>query len=42
MSINKTYLAEIMARAEKARDKKAVYGPDLDLSLMPDISKGGK
>ena len=33
MPISEAYLAEIKARAEKAKDKKAVYGPDIDLSL---------
>jgi Fe-S cluster assembly scaffold protein SufB len=42
MSITKTYLTEIMARAEKARDKKAAYGPDLDLSLYTGHIERGK
>jgi len=33
MQISNAYLDEIKARAEKAKDKKALYGPDIDLSL---------
>jgi Fe-S cluster assembly scaffold protein SufB len=33
MPVNNTYLSEVKERAEKARDKKAVLGPDIDLSL---------
>jgi len=32
MSISKAYLSDISERAEKAREKKAVFGPDIDLS----------
>ncbi|MBA3071336.1 MAG: SufD family Fe-S cluster assembly protein, partial [Nitrospirae bacterium] len=31
MSINKTYLSDIRERAEKAKEKKAALGPDIDL-----------
>lgn len=42
MSISKAYLTEIMVRAEKAKDKKAAYGPDLDLSLYTGHIERGK
>ncbi len=32
MSISKTYLSDLKVRAEKAKEKKAIFGPDLDLS----------
>jgi Fe-S cluster assembly protein SufB len=31
MPISTTYLSEIQARAEKAKEKKALFGPDIDL-----------
>jgi Fe-S cluster assembly scaffold protein SufB len=32
MSISKIYLSDVKVRAEKAKEKKAVFGPDIDLS----------
>jgi len=32
MSISNAYLSDIAARAEKAKEKKAAFGPDIDLS----------
>src|SRR4030043_2250584 len=32
MSISEKYLSEIKVKAEKAKEKKAVFGPDIDLS----------
>lgn len=32
MSISKIYLSDVKVRAEKAKGKKAVFGPDIDLS----------
>ncbi|HJX02083.1 MAG TPA: SufD family Fe-S cluster assembly protein [Candidatus Humimicrobiaceae bacterium] len=32
MSISKIYLSDVRVRAEKAKEKKAVFGPDIDLS----------
>jgi hypothetical protein len=42
MPLSKAYLAEIQARAEKARDRKALYGPDLDLSHYTHHIERGK
>ncbi len=42
MSISNAYLTEVMARAEKAKDKKALYGPDIDLSLYTQHIERGR
>ena len=42
MPIRKAYLSEIKSRAEKAKDKKAAFGPDLDLSLYTQHIERGK
>jgi Fe-S cluster assembly scaffold protein SufB len=42
MSISNAYLTGIQARAEKAKDKKAVYGPDIDLSLYTQHIERGR
>jgi len=42
MPISKTYLSEIMARAEKAKDKKAAMGPDIDLERYTKHIERGK
>ncbi len=42
MPISKTYLAEVMVKAEKAKDKKAFYGPDVDLSLYTQHIERGR
>jgi hypothetical protein len=42
MPVSKTRLSEIQERAEKARDKKAALGPDIDLSLYSQHIERGK
>ena len=42
MPISNTYLSEIQAKAEKAKDKKALYGPDIDLSRYTQHIERGK
>jgi hypothetical protein len=42
MPINDKYLSEIEARAEKAKDKKAAFGPDIDLSRYTQHIERGK
>jgi Fe-S cluster assembly scaffold protein SufB len=39
MPVRNAYLEEVKSRAEKARDKKAVLGPDIDLSLYTEHIK---
>lgn len=42
MPINDKYLSEIEARAEKAKDKKAAFGPDINLSRYTQHIERGK
>jgi Fe-S cluster assembly scaffold protein SufB len=42
MSISGAYLTGVMAKAEKAKDKKALYGPDIDLSLYTQHIERGR
>lgn len=42
MSISNAYLSEIQSRAEKAKEKKAVFGPDIDLSQYKKHIERGK
>ena len=42
MPISTTYLSEIKERARKAKDKKALYGPDIDLSRYTRHIERGK
>ena len=42
MSISKIYLSDVKVRAEKAKEKKAVFGPDIDLSLYTQHIERGK
>jgi len=42
MPISTTYLSEIQARAEKAKEKKALFGPDIDLSRYTHYIERGK
>jgi len=42
MPINNAYLSDIRSRAEKAKDKKALYGPDIDLSRYREHIEKGK
>jgi len=42
MPVRDAYLDEIKARAEKAKDKKALYGPDIDLSVYTQHIERGK
>jgi Fe-S cluster assembly scaffold protein SufB len=42
MSISNAYLSEIQSRAEKAKEKKAVFGPDIDLSQYKTHIERGK
>ncbi|MEW6419203.1 MAG: SufD family Fe-S cluster assembly protein [Nitrospirota bacterium] len=42
MSISKTYLSEIRERAERAKEKKALFGPDIDLSLYSQFIERGR
>ncbi len=42
MPIRQAYLDELRARAEKAKDKKALYGPDIDISRYTQHIERGK
>jgi hypothetical protein len=42
MSISKIYLSDVRVRAEKAKEKKAVFGPDIDLSLYTQHIERGR
>lgn len=42
MSISNAYLSEIQSRAEKAKERKAVFGPDIDLSQYKKLIERGK
>lgn len=42
MPVRNEYLDEIKAKAERAKDKKAVYGPDIDLSLYTQHIERGR
>ncbi len=42
MSISKTYLSDLKVRAGKAKEKKAILGPDLDLSRYGQHIERGK
>jgi hypothetical protein len=42
MPISTTYLSEIQARAEKAKEKKALFGPDIDLARYTQHIERGK
>jgi uncharacterized protein len=42
MPISQSYLDELRARAEKAKDKKALYGPDIDISRYTRHIERGK
>ena len=42
MPISTTYLSEIQARAEKAKEKKALFGPDIDLGRYTQHIERGK
>jgi Fe-S cluster assembly scaffold protein SufB len=42
MPISKTYLSDLKVRAEKAKEKKAILGPDLDLSRYSKHIERGK
>ena len=42
MPIRQSYLDALRARAEKARDKKALYGPDIDISRYTQHIERGK
>lgn len=42
MPIRQAYLDELRARAEKAKDKKALYGPDIDISRYTQHIARGK
>lgn len=42
MSISKTYLSDLKVRAENAKEKKAILGPDIDLSRYSKHIERGK
>ena len=42
MPISNIYLSDTQSRAEKAKDKKAVFGPDIDLSMYTQHIERGK
>ncbi len=42
MPISKTYLSDLKVRAEKAKEKKAILGPDIDLSRYSKHIERGK
>ncbi len=42
MSISSTYITDIKSKAETAREKKALYGPDIDLSQYTQHIERGK
>ena len=42
MPIRQSYLDELLARAEKAKNKKALYGPDIDISRYTQHIERGK
>ena len=42
MPIRQSYLDELRTRAEKAKDKKALYGPDIDISRYTHHIERGK
>src|SRR4030066_2288483 len=42
MSISMTYLSEIRERAERVKGKKALFGPDIDLSMYTQHIERGK
>ncbi len=42
MSISMTYLSEIRERAQRAKEKKALFGPDIDLSMYTQHIERGK
>jgi Fe-S cluster assembly scaffold protein SufB len=42
MSISTTYLSDIMQKAEKAKEKKATFGPDIDLTYYTQHIERGR